>query len=93
MAPVPEIPRQLAPTMGWAATSAGVTFRAGPFTPSGERVAHGLVVRYGAFDCVNDNARHLENADFPVDGSIIAFSSHRIYVAVATNSYPTKVLS
>ncbi|KAE8775258.1 hypothetical protein D1007_52249 [Hordeum vulgare] len=65
MASVPEIPRQLAPTMGPAAT-----FQAGPYTASGERVVHGLVVRYDAFDCVNDNARRLEDAAFPVDGSI-----------------------
>ncbi|KAE8770080.1 DNA mismatch repair protein Mlh1 [Hordeum vulgare] len=55
-----------------------VTFRSGPFTPSGERVVHGLVVCYDALDCVNDNAHRLEDADFPVDGSIIAFGSHRM---------------
>ncbi|KAE8775437.1 hypothetical protein D1007_52053 [Hordeum vulgare] len=79
--------------MGSTATSTGVTFRAGPFTPSGERVAHDLVVRYSMLDCVNDNTRCLEDADFPVDGSVISFGSHRIYVAVVVDSYPTKVLS
>ncbi|KAE8803028.1 hypothetical protein D1007_21235 [Hordeum vulgare] len=74
MASVLEIPQQLAPTMGPTVTMTGVTFRAGPFTPSGERVAHGLVMRYGALDCVNDNARRLEDANFPVDGSITTFA-------------------
>ncbi|KAE8788954.1 hypothetical protein D1007_36968 [Hordeum vulgare] len=72
---------------------AGVTFREGIFTPFGECVAHGFVVHYDVLDCVNDNARRLEDADFLVDGSIISFGSHRIYVAVVADSYPTKVLN
>ncbi|KAE8802836.1 DNA mismatch repair protein Mlh1 [Hordeum vulgare] len=79
--------------MGPAAEPAGVTFLVRPFTRSGERVAHGLVMRYGALDCVNDNARRLQDADFPVDGSIIAFGSHRVYVAVVTDSYHAEVLN
>ncbi|KAE8766403.1 hypothetical protein D1007_62378 [Hordeum vulgare] len=79
--------------MGPAATLAEVTFRAGPFTLSGERVVHGLVMRYGALDCINDNACRLEDADFPVDGSIIAFDSHHVYLTVVTDSYPTEVLT
>ncbi|KAE8770689.1 hypothetical protein D1007_57523 [Hordeum vulgare] len=63
---------------------AGVTLRAGPYTPSGERLAH---------DCVNDNACRMEDADFPIDGSIIAFGSHRVYVAFVTGGYPAEVLT
>ncbi|KAE8794346.1 hypothetical protein D1007_30894 [Hordeum vulgare] len=70
---------------------AGVTFRAAPFTTSSKRVAHTLVMRYDAFDCVNDNTHRLEDAAFPTDGSIISFGSHRIYVAVVAESYPTDV--
>ncbi|KAE8821406.1 hypothetical protein D1007_00548 [Hordeum vulgare] len=77
--------------MGPATTSAGVTFREGPFTASGERVAHGLVVRYGAFDRVNDNAHRLEDADFPMNGSIISFGSSRVYVVVVAECYPADV--
>ncbi|KAE8808802.1 hypothetical protein D1007_14903 [Hordeum vulgare] len=93
MASVPEIPRQLATTMGPAATPTRVTFRAGPFTPSGKRMAHNLVVRYGALDCVNDNGRRMEDEGFPVDGAIIAFGSHIVYVAVIADGYPPEVLS
>ncbi|KAE8820235.1 hypothetical protein D1007_01953 [Hordeum vulgare] len=66
-------------------------FRAGPYTASGERVAHGLVVHYGASDCVNDNDRRLEDAAFPVDNSIITFGSHRVYVTMVAEHYPTDV--
>ncbi|KAE8793003.1 hypothetical protein D1007_32384 [Hordeum vulgare] len=76
--------------MGPAATLAGVTFRAGLFTPSSERVAHGLVMRYGSLDCVNGIARRLEDADFPIDGSIDSIGSHRGYVAVIADSYPPR---
>ncbi|KAE8809972.1 hypothetical protein D1007_13291 [Hordeum vulgare] len=79
--------------MGPVATPAEVTFRAGPFTPSGECMAHSLVVRYSALDCVNDNAHRLEDADFPIDGSIVSFGSHRVYIVAVANSYPTEVLS
>ncbi|KAE8789727.1 hypothetical protein D1007_36029 [Hordeum vulgare] len=88
MAFVQEIPRQLALGVGTAATTARVTFRAGPFTPFGERAVHGLLVRYDALDCVNDNALRLEDTNFPVDGYIIAFGSHRVYVTVLTDTYP-----
>ncbi|KAE8817838.1 hypothetical protein D1007_04457 [Hordeum vulgare] len=91
MASFLEIARQLAPTLGLALKPSKVTFRAGAITPSGEHVEHGLVVRYGALDCVNNNARRLEDANFPIDGSIIAFGLHRIYLAVVNDSYPTKV--
>ncbi|KAE8801050.1 DNA mismatch repair protein Mlh1 [Hordeum vulgare] len=79
--------------MGPVATSAKVTFRAGPFTPSGKHVAHGLVMCYGTLDCVNDNAHRLEDADFPVGGSIAPFGSHRVYVAVVPDEYPAEVLN
>ncbi|KAE8780396.1 hypothetical protein D1007_46477 [Hordeum vulgare] len=79
--------------MGPAAVPARVLFRAGPFTPFGERVAHVLVMRYGVVDCVKDNACRLENADFPVDGSIVSFGLHRVNVAVIPDRYPTEVLS
>ncbi|KAE8786629.1 DNA mismatch repair protein Mlh1 [Hordeum vulgare] len=61
----------------------GVRFRERPFTPSSEHVAHDMVVHYGPLDCVNDNAHRLEDADFPVDGSIAPFDVYRAYVAVA----------
>ncbi|KAE8773993.1 hypothetical protein D1007_53692 [Hordeum vulgare] len=77
--------------MGPTATPARVTFWAGPFTTSGERVAHGLFVRYDTLDYVNDNARRLEDADFPVDGSIVSFGLPRVYVAVVADCYTAEV--
>lgn len=78
--------------MGRAVTPAGLMFSAGHFTPSGERIAHGLVVRYGALDCVNGNAHRIEDAYFPDNGPILAFVSHSVYVAVVSHEYPDEVL-
>ncbi|KAE8818836.1 hypothetical protein D1007_03443 [Hordeum vulgare] len=77
--------------MGPTTTPAGVTFLAVPYTTSSERVAHDLVMRYDAFDCINDNACRLEDVAFPVEGSIISFSSHCIFVSVVVEHYPTDV--
>jgi hypothetical protein len=57
MATVSKFPRQLAPTVGQSAVASGVKFRPGP---SGEKVASGLVWRFGTFDCVDDNLAHFE---------------------------------
>jgi hypothetical protein len=79
--------------MGLAAAPTGVTFRTGPFTPSGEHVVHGLVIRFGASNYVNDNAACFADAAFPTDGSIIPFGDHRVYVAVISDEYPREVLT
>jgi hypothetical protein len=55
--------------MGQSAVASGVKFRLGP---SGEKVASGLVWRFGTFDCVSDNLAHFENG---------FGNSHRFYVA------------
>jgi hypothetical protein len=77
MATVSKFPRQLAPTVGQSAVVSGVKFRPGP---SGEKVASGLVWRFGTFDCVNDNLAHFENG-FGNSGSFLDVGSHRFYVA------------
>ncbi|KAE8769526.1 hypothetical protein D1007_58875 [Hordeum vulgare] len=79
--------------MGPGATPIGVTFRAGPFTPSGARIAHGLVVYFDPLGLFNDNAGHLEDADFPEDGAIIPFGHHSVNVAVVLDEYSSEVLS
>jgi hypothetical protein len=57
--------------------ASGVKFRPGP---SGEKVASGLVWRFGTFDCVSDNLAHFENG-FGNSGSFLDVGSHRFYVA------------
>jgi hypothetical protein len=67
----------LAPTVGQSAAASGVKFRLGP---SGEKVASGLIWRFGTFDCVSDNLAHFENS-FGNSGSFLDIGSHRFYVA------------
>jgi hypothetical protein len=57
--------------------ASGVKFRPGP---SGEKVASGLVWRFGTFDCVDDNLAHFKNG-FDNSGSFLDVGSHRFYVA------------
>jgi hypothetical protein len=63
--------------VGQSAAASRVKFRPGP---SGEKVASGLVWRFGTFDCVSDNLAHFENG-FGNSGSFFDVSSHRFYVA------------
>jgi hypothetical protein len=63
--------------MGQSAVASGVKFRSGP---SGEKVASGLVWRFGTFDCVDDNLAHFENG-FGNSGSFLDIGSHRFYIA------------
>jgi hypothetical protein len=84
MATVSKFPQQLASTMGQSAAASGVKFRLGP---SGEKVASGLVWRFGAFDCVRDNLAHFENG-FDNSGSFLNVGSHCFYVA---QPFPEKV--
>jgi hypothetical protein len=67
----------LAPTVGQSVVASGVKFRPGPF---GEKVASGLVWRFGTIDCVSDNLAHFENG-FGNSGSFLDVGSHRFYVA------------
>jgi hypothetical protein len=67
----------LVPTVGQSAVVSGVKFWPGPF---GEKVASGLVWRFGTFDCIGDNLAHLENG-FGNSGSFLDVDSHRFYVA------------
>jgi hypothetical protein len=63
--------------VGQSAAANGVKFRPGR---SGEKVASGLVWRFGTFDCVSDNLAHFENG-FGNSGSFLDVGSHRFYVA------------
>jgi hypothetical protein len=67
----------LAPTAGQSAAASGVKFWPGP---SDEKVASGLVWRFGTFDCIDDNLAHFKNG-FGNRGSFLDVGSHRFYVA------------
>ncbi|MBI0384643.1 hypothetical protein JBE27_52405, partial [Streptomyces albiflaviniger] len=67
----------------------GVSFRTGPYTTSGERVASGLVLRFGSLDCIADNAACFADTAFPEGGSIISFGDHRVYVVLVPEEYPS----
>jgi hypothetical protein len=55
----------------------GVKFWPGP---SGEKVASGLVWRFGTFDYIDDNLSHFENG-FGNSGSFLDVGSHHFYIA------------
>ena len=87
-------PRHLAPTVGPSASAAGVSFRTGLILTSGERVASGLIWRFGSLDCVSDNAGCFADRPFPDGGHVITFGAHDVYVAiVAPPRYPRQVQS
>ena len=93
MAYAVTIPRHLAPTVGPSASAAGVFIRTGLTITTGERVASGLIWRFGSLNCVSDNAGCFADRPFPAGGSIICFGDHDVYVAtVAPPRYPRQVL-
>jgi hypothetical protein len=63
--------------MGQSAAASGVKFWPGP--PS-EKVAFGLVWRFGTFDCISDNLAHFKNG-FSNSGSFLDVGSHHFYIA------------
>jgi hypothetical protein len=66
--------------VGQSAAASGIKFRPGPSSALGEKVASGLVWRFGTFDCVDDNLSHFESS-FGNSGSFLDISSHRFYAA------------
>ncbi|KAK1652414.1 hypothetical protein QYE76_070219 [Lolium multiflorum] len=87
------IPRHLAPTVGPSASAAGVSIRTGLTITTGERVASGLVWRFGSLDCVSDNAGCFADRPFPAGGNIISFGGFDVYVAtVAPPRYPREIV-
>jgi hypothetical protein len=66
--------------VGQSAAASGVKFRPGPSSVLGEKVASGLVWRFGTFDCINDNLAYIKNG-FGNSGSFLDVGSHRFYIA------------
>ncbi|KAK1558230.1 hypothetical protein QYE76_018039 [Lolium multiflorum] len=92
MAYVVTIPRHLAPTVGPSASAAGVFIRTGLTITTGERVASGLIWRFGSLDCVSDNAGCFADRPFPAGGNVISFGGFDVYVAtVAPPRYPREI--
>jgi hypothetical protein len=60
--------------------ASGVKFWLGPSSALGEKVASGLVWRFGTFDCVSDNLAYFGDG-FGSSGSFLDVGSQRFYVA------------
>ena len=73
--------------------STGVTFRTGPRTSAGERVASGLVLTLGKFDCVIDNASCFAGTSFPANGTVLLFGDLHIYIATVPKRFPREIVS
>jgi hypothetical protein len=71
--------------MGQRAAVTGVKFRPGSPSTLGEKVASGLIPRFGILDHVNDNLACFDNS-----GSFLDFGEHRFYVAVS-KPFPEEV--
>jgi hypothetical protein len=69
----------------------GVKFWLGPSLALGEKVASGLVWRFGTFDCVSDNLSHFENG-FGNSGYFLDIGSHRFYIAKPFPEEVTNIL-
>jgi hypothetical protein len=66
--------------MGQRAATTGVKFQPGSPSIPGERVASGLVWRFGTLDCINDNLACFGDG-FGDSGSFLDIGSHHFYVA------------
>jgi hypothetical protein len=80
----------LAPTVGQSAAASGVKFRPGSPSIPGERVASGLVWRFGTLDCISDNLDCF--GDGFGSGSFLDIGSHCFYVAKPFPEEVTDVL-
>jgi hypothetical protein len=77
----------LVPTVGQRAATTGVKFWPGSPSIHGERVASGLVWRFGTLDCVSDNLACFKDG-FDDSGSFLDVGGHRFYV---TKPFPEDV--
>jgi hypothetical protein len=77
--------------MGQRAAVTGVKFRPGPSSALSEKVASGLVWRFGTFDCVSDNLAYFKDG-LGDNGSILDVGSHRFYIAKPFPEEVTDVL-
>jgi hypothetical protein len=78
--------------MGQRVAATGVKFRPGSPSTLGEKVASGLVWRFGTFDCVSDNQACFKDG-FGNSDSFLDVDSHRFYVAKPFPEEVTDVLN
>jgi hypothetical protein len=74
--------------MGQRAATTGVKFRPGSPSTRGEKVAFGLVWRFGTFDCVSDNLACFKNG-FGDGSSFLDVGGLRFYIA---KPFPEEVI-
>ena len=91
MASVVTLQQQLAPTMGQAEKSTRVLMRMGPSSSSSARCASGLVLRFGAFDYVVDNASQFGEGAPLSRSAILPIGSHHFFIVSVTDEYPREV--
>jgi hypothetical protein len=77
--------------VGQRAAATGVKFQPGSPSTLGEKVAFGLVWRFGTFDCVSDNLSCFKDG-FRDSGSFLDIVSHHFYVAKPFPEEVTDVL-
>jgi hypothetical protein len=77
--------------MGQRAAATGVKFRPEPSLALGEKVASGLVWRFGTFDCISDNLAYFKDG-LGDSGSFLDVGSHRFYIAKPFPEEVTNVL-
>jgi hypothetical protein len=83
----------LAPTVGLAAATIGVSVRAGLHNNTGGAIALGLIQRISSLDCIIDNTNRFVGIQYLPAGRIINFSEHRVYVAVFDDQYPEEIFN
>jgi hypothetical protein len=66
--------------MGQHVVATGVKFQPGSPSTLDEKVASGLVWRFGTFDCINDNLACFKDG-FGDSGSFLDVGGHRFYIA------------
>jgi hypothetical protein len=77
--------------MGQRAAATGVKFRPGSTSTLGEKVASGLVWRFGTLNCISDNLACFKDG-FGDSGSFLDVGGHRFYVAKPFPDEVTDVL-
>jgi hypothetical protein len=77
--------------VGQRAAATGAKFRPGSPSTLGEKVASGLVWRFGTLDCVSDNLACFEDG-FDDSGSFLDVGGHRFYIAKPFPEEVTNVL-
>jgi hypothetical protein len=77
--------------MGQCAAATGVKFRSESPLTLGEKVASGLVWRFGTLDCISDNLACFKDG-LGDSGSFLDVGSHRFYIAKPFSEEVTDVL-